>query len=52
MRSGSALHFLPTPTLALRIEHTFVTKIDKEISVLRVFIKVVYKCPLFITAAL
>lgn len=52
MGSGSALHFLPTPTLALHIKHTFVTKIDKEISVLPVFIKIVYKCSLFITVAL
>jgi hypothetical protein len=52
MRSGSALHFLPTPTLALHIKRTFVTKSDKEIFVNPVFIIIVYKCSLFITAGL
>jgi len=51
MRS-SALHFLLTPTLALHIKHTFVTKIDKEIFVLTVFVTSMYKCSLIITAAL
>jgi len=37
MRSDSALHFLQTPALALHIIDTFVTKIDKEISVLSSF---------------
>ena len=36
----------------LHIKDTFVTKIDKEISVLLVFIKIVYRCSLFITTAL
>ena len=50
MRGGSALHFVQTPALAFHIKHTFLTKIDKEISVLLVLLKlytsVLYLLPL------
>jgi hypothetical protein len=44
----SALHFLLTATMALRIKHVFFINSDEEVFYLAFFVQIIYRCPRFI----